>query len=58
MPVKPINPKERVYVDLKPKLDITFAQDTPTPGEPVPAVLGTIYNYVINDVLKPLERFL
>jgi hypothetical protein len=58
MPVVPINPKERVYMDLKPALDVVFASDTPTPGESVPAVLGGIYNYVINDVLGPLERFL
>jgi hypothetical protein len=58
MPVVPVNPKERVYMDLKPALQVVFASDTPTPGESVPAVLGGIYNYLINDVLGPLERFL
>ncbi len=58
MPVTPINPKERVYMDLKPALNIVFATDSPAAGESVPAVLSGIYNYVINDVLKPLEKFL
>jgi hypothetical protein len=58
MPVTPINPRERVYMDLKPALDIVFAADSPAAGESVPAVLGGIYNYVINDVLAGLERFL
>lgn len=58
MPVIPINPKERVYMDVKPALEIVFAADSPAAGESVPEVLGRIYNYVINDVLPPLERFL
>jgi hypothetical protein len=58
MPVVPINAKERVYVDIKPALEVVFASDTPTPGEAVPTVLGGIYNYVISNVLASLERFL
>jgi hypothetical protein len=58
MPVTPDDPKERVYVDIKPALEVVFADDTPTPGESVVAVLGAIYNYVVSDVLGSLERFL
>jgi hypothetical protein len=57
IPATPTNPKERMYMDIKPALDVVFAADNPAAGESVSAVLGGIYNYVINDVLAALGRF-
>jgi len=59
VPVVPVDPKERVYMNIKPALDVVFGAETPiAAGESVPTVLGGIYNYVVNDVLAPLEPFL
>jgi hypothetical protein len=56
--VTPTDPKKRVYMNIKPALEVVFAANSPAAGESVPAVLAGIYNYIVNDVLTALERFL
>jgi hypothetical protein len=52
-------PKDAAYVGFGPTLELTFDKSVPLIGgkAAIPA-LGTLYNYVITDVLPPLVGFL
>lgn len=55
----PINPKADVYVNVQPVIKVVFGRETPNVGgQPVIQPLGQIYEYVVNDVVLPLAKYL
>ena len=58
-PAFAIDPTKKMYVGFQPVLDIAFNFATPhVAGESVANTLGRLHDYVLTDVIPPLDRFL
>lgn len=57
--IEPVDPRQKVYVDFKPQLEIAFPEGTPVvSGKYIPEVLSEIYNHIVTVVVPRLSVYL
>jgi hypothetical protein len=58
-PIGPVNPSQPMHVEIQPRLDVAFAQETPgVEEESVVETLYGLYTYVRGDVISALTPYL
>jgi hypothetical protein len=57
-PATPVFPSLKMHVDFQPAVDIAFPQGSAVAGEKVIDALTSMYNHIVQNVVRPLEPFL